>query len=314
MRILFLFFITLTFYLSACKPSDEPVLLGMKSLNDYPSGSGLAFYREKIYLMGDDASYLFVSDTSFKQTQAISFFVTDEKRIPKNVKKDPEAATILRGSSPLLFVIGSGSNERLRNFCWILDLATNAKRELTLDTFYNRLLAAGIRELNIEGIATLPSGLVLASRGNKSYLKNHLIFTSHNFWKNQSEAPISIATIGVTADTSLFSGVSGLEYSRTSDKLLLTISTENTYNPMDDGAIGKSYLWIVNDISSKTGYSGINPTVILDLENIDARFKKQKIESVCIISDTKKDAELVFVSDDDKGGSVLFKVRMNKKL
>ncbi len=239
--------------------------------------------------MGDDASYLLVTDTSFQKRDTISFFSSAGKRIPKNLKKDPEAATILNGNkNPLLFLIGSGSNERVRNYCWIFDIATQGKTEVTLDTFYNRLMAAGIRELNVEGIATLPGGLLLASRGNKSYLKNHLIFTSHNFWMNQANAPISIATIGVTTDTALFTGISGLEYSKLSDKLLLTVSTEDTYNALADGAIGKSYLWIINDISSKTSFSGINPTTITDLEKIDSRFNKQKIESVCIIKENNK--------------------------
>ncbi|MEO5984926.1 MAG: hypothetical protein ABIP80_05435 [Ferruginibacter sp.] len=315
MRTFLLFYIGLTILSAGCRAPREEVLVKLTALSDYPSGSGIAFYRDKIYLMGDDAPYLLVTDTAFITRDTIPFFSSSEKRIPKNIKKDPEGATILNvNKNPLLFIIGSGSNERLRNFCWIFDIATQVKTEVSLDTFYNRLVAAGIRELNVEGIAALPGGVVLASRGNKSYLKNHLIFTSDNFWMNQANAPISIATIGVTTDTSLFSGISGLEYSKLSDKLLLTVSTENTYNSLADGVIGKSYLWIINDISSKTGFSGINPSSVTDLETIDSRFNNQKIESVCIIQENKKSAELVFVSDDDKGGSVLFKVRLKRKL
>jgi hypothetical protein len=94
---------------------------------------------------------------------------------------------------------------------------------------------------------------------------------------------------------------------------LLTVSTENTYTSLEDGTIGKSYIWIVNDITSKRNYSGINPVKMIDLETIDNRFSNKKIESACITAENKKEMELVLVSDDDKGGSVLFKVVIGNK-
>jgi hypothetical protein len=95
---------------------------------------------------------------------------------------------------------------------------------------------------------------------------------------------------------------------------LLTVSTEDTYSTQEDGTIGKSYIWIVNDINSKRSYAAINPTKTIDLETIDQRFGKQKIESVCIISENKKEMELLLVADDDKGGSVVFRIVVSNKL
>ncbi|MEJ7671411.1 MAG: hypothetical protein WKF59_01500 [Chitinophagaceae bacterium] len=80
---------------------------------------------------------------------------------------------------------------------------------------------------------------------------NYLIFTAGAFWNNQQDAPIKIIKVGSNNDTAFFNGVSGLEYSKFTDQLLLTVSTENTYNAIDDGTIGKSYLWIINNISAK---------------------------------------------------------------
>ncbi|MBK7291988.1 MAG: hypothetical protein IPI78_18120 [Chitinophagaceae bacterium] len=83
--------------------------------------------------------------------------------------------------------------------------------------------------------------------------------------KNQKDAPISTISIGINKDSTKFSGVSGMCYSNNSDQLILTVSTENTHNNVDDGAIGKSYLWIVKNMSSKKKWKAINPDKIIDL-------------------------------------------------
>lgn len=313
MRFTFLILFIATLLLPACK-NDNSSLEKMTTLIDYPSGSGIAYLNKKIYLMGDDASYLLITDTGFHPIDTIHFFPSTGKRIPKNIKKDPEAAAIVKVNMlPMLLLVGSGSVAPQRNYCWFINPSSKEKIEVSLDTFYNRLKAAGIKDLNIEGLAEIPGGIVLATRGNKTYPKNHLVFTTNKFWQDQTNATFSIATIGTNKDTAAFNGVSGLEYSKLTDRLLLTVSTENTYNSHGDGAIGKSYLWIVNDITTKRNYSGINPSKMIDLETIDSHFISQKIESVCITAESKKEMELVLVSDDDKGGSVLFKIVLSNK-
>ncbi|MEJ7625650.1 MAG: hypothetical protein WKF35_02215 [Ferruginibacter sp.] len=311
MRVVILIFFVTTLF-SACKEKEHS-LTGFFTMPDYPSGSGIAYHDKKLYLMGDDASYLMITDTAFKTLDTISFFASETKRIPKEIKKDSEAAAIVSVNRiPSLMMIGSGSGPA-RNYCWIFDPITKEKTEIALDTFYNRLKKAGLKNLNIEGLTEIPGGILLASRGNKSSPKNYLIFTSNAFWKDQANTPFYISLLGATEDTTAFIGVSGLEYSRLSDRLLLTTSTENTYSSLGDGEIGKSFIWIIHDITSKKNYSGINPAIKIDLETIDKRFSKQKIESLCIISENNKRAEVVLVSDDDKGGSVIFKLLLKSK-
>lgn len=313
MRFTKLFFYIATALLSSCKNVNHSLLNKITALKDYPSGSGIAYLDNKLYLIGDDAAYLLIADTSFNTIDSIQFFTSTEKRIPKNIKKDLEAAAFVTVNKlPMLLLVGSGSLPQRSN-CWIINPATKEKTEVSLDTFYSRLKAAGIKDLNIEGLAEIPGGIVLASRGNKAYPKNHLVFTSRKFWQDQTNATISIAVIGTNEDTIVFNGVSGLEYSKLTDRLLLSVSTEDTYSSHGDGAIGKSYLWIVNDITTKRNYSGINPSKMIDLETIDIRFRKHKIESICIITEKKKEMELVFVSDDDLGRSVLFKIVISNK-
>ena len=303
-----LFYCPALFFLFSCN-SQKPELIEVKILNGYPSGSGLACHDGHIYIAGDDAAYILKTDAQFNILDSLRLFNSLQKRIPKDIKADLESiALINQNKMPAFLLMGSGSLAPYRNFCWIIDAKTKEKKQYRLDTFYNRLKNEGITDLNIEGAAATATGIVLASRGNKSFAKNHLIFAPNRFWEKQETSLIKIVKAGVNTDTSFFTGISGLDYSWKTDQLLLTVSTENTYNSFDDGSVGKSYLWIINDISSKKKLDAINPDKIIDLEQLDPRFKGHKIESVCILSENKKKKELVLVADDDKGGSVLFRM------
>ena len=305
---MYLFFFFAIFSIMACDKQTNK-LIAVKALNDYPSGSGLAFLDDRLYIIGDDASDILVMDTQFQVIDRINLFTPGQKRIPKDIKADLESIALIKLKATTAFLLaGSGSLSPHRNVAWIVDPANKDKKQYRLDTFYNRLRNAGIQDLNIEGITTLPFGIMLASRGNKSFLKNYLILTSDRFWENQESAAISLISTGINTDTSFFTGISGLDYSYSSDQLLLTVSTEDTRNSYEDGAVGKSYLWIINDISSKRNWKAIHPDRIIDLEELDSRFKGNKVESVCIVAENANERELALVADDDKGGTVLFKM------
>jgi hypothetical protein len=103
-----------------------------------------------------------------------------------------------------------------------------------------------------------------------------------------------------------------MDYSFKTDKLYISVTSENTFNNYDDGEIGKSFLWIINDLSIKKEYSAINPNRIIDLEEIDKRFAGHKIEGICILSESKNNTELLLASDDDDGKTILFKLSIPK--
>ena len=312
MNILFkiIYFSTLLFFAS-CSP--DFVFNKIQILKDYPSGSGLIYLNDKIYLIGDDAGYLLIVDTAFHAIDSIKLFKSEQRRIPKELKQDLESATIASvNRSQKILLVGSGSLSPYRNYGWLIDPSTKEKTEVDLKPFYTRIKKEGIDALNIEGVTAIPGGIVLASRGNRSFPANYLIFTSNEFWNNSYSASIKIIKAGINADTASFSGISGLEYSKLSDQLLLTVSTENTSSSTQDGAIGKSYLWIINNISAKKNMIAVNPNKIIDLEELDVRFKGHKIESACILFENNKKMQLVLVSDDDNGTSVLFKITLKK--
>lgn len=301
--------VTCVLSLFACK-QREGRLEKVTLLGKYPSGSALAFWKNDLYVMGDDATSLVKLSPDFIVTDSILIMENAGRRMDKASKPDLEAMTVLssRKNSSLL-MLGSGSADSLRSVAWIY--GADGKQRIDLNSFYNRLKEAGIKDLNVEGLTAYQGGMILASRGNKSFRKNLLVFTSKDFFTNQDSADIKITAVGVNTDTSVFNGISGADYAAKSDKLLLTVSTENTYDSYADGSIGKSYLWIINDISRKK-FTHINPDRIIDLEALDARFKGHKIESVCIIHETRKEFELVLAADDDKGETILFKLLLKK--
>ena len=276
----------------------------------YPSASGIEYQNKKIYIIGDDATHLLVLDSNMAYTDSIILYPGNEKKIPKAVKPDLEAAAFTTDGRLLL--LGSGSVSPQRNICWVIDPNNKKADSIRLDTFYQRLHLNGIQELNIEGATSIPGNFVLSSRGNKGYPKNHIIIADPKFWQKQSGSAIAVMLAGSQTDSSQFSGISGLAYAAKSDRLLLTVSTENTSNSFDDGDIGKSYLWIIKNISSKKRWKAVNPDKILDLESIDPRFKGQKIESVSVIKETNDFLHLLLAADNDNGSSTLFKVIIEK--
>lgn len=304
-----LFFIVVIGCNTKSRNEPQALLTAAIELNDYPSASGIEYSGDKVYVIGDDANSLLILDTVLNITDSVQLFSFPGKRIPKEVKPDLESMTIAPDGRLLLF--GSGSSS-LRNAGWLIDPDTQKKDSIRLDSFYLRLYASFIYVKNIEGIAALQGSYVLSNRGNKAFKKNYLIFTDNNFWDHQAEAKISTVLVNFNSNDSFFSGISGLAYSSQSDALLLTFSTEDTRNAIDDGAIGKSYLGIINDISAKKKEDTIEPDKIIELYEIDPRFKGHKIESVCILKETDKALQLLLAADNDNGSSTLFRLAVNK--
>lgn len=296
-------------FIISCK-NNSNILQEVKPLPYYPSASGIEYKDQKVYIIGDDANNLLILDSSLKEADSISLYSFPEKRISKAVKADLEAITVLDNGKLLL--AGSGSAMPQRNMAWLIDPATKQKDSIRLDTFYNRILLNGIKELNLEGITAYPGGFIFSNRGSKGYPKNHLVFTRRNFWNRQAQVEISSLFAGTSTDSSSFSGISGLAYAPMNDALVMTVSTEDTRNSMDDGAIGKSYLWIIKNISPKKNWKAVNPDRIIELDALDARFKGQKIESVCILKESPGLLYLLLAADNDNGSSTLFKLVVSK--
>jgi hypothetical protein len=303
-------FLFVTISTLSCNNNNN-LLEETKHFPSYPSASGIEFYNNNFFIIGDDATYLLIADSNLNVIDSIQLYKGTAKRIPKSEKPDLESASITFDNKLLL--LGSGSLSPQRNKGWLFDPITRKTDSIRLDTFFKRLTLNGIKELNIEGAAAIPGSFLLTARGSKGYPKNHLVITEKKFWEKQTMALINPILVGTNTDTNRFSGVSGLAYAAKSDRLILTVSTEDTRNAVDDGTIGNSYLWIIKNFSSKKRWKAINPDEIIDLVELDPRFKGHKIESACITKETKDFLHLLLAADNDNGSSTFFKLIVQKK-
>lgn len=296
---LFIFFSSLLF---SCMGEGE--LVRLKYLPNYSSASAVEFHNDTIFIMGDDAPYALLLNTKLDSVGRIDIVPFNEKRINKAIKHDIESSAIINDS--LLIWLGSGSMIT-RNKAWRYHLKTGDTIQIDLSFLYEQLSGAGIKELNIEGVVYTPQLIILANRGSLSYPKNELIFLNHNFLDSSFKNPIRIVKAGfqpLGADG--FVGLSGLSYSGKYDRVFAVASTERTKSKVEDGEIGKSYLWIFDDISTKRNFTAINPSRIVDLNAIDPRFESHKIESVTILEENEQEVKLLLVADDDNGTSTIF--------
>lgn len=299
-----LFLLIISSILISC--SMGTVLQEFKRFPDYPSASSVEYVNGRFYIMGDDASCLLVLDSNLNEVDTIRFFNSNERRMPKSSKHDLEAMTVLRNNK--LLITGSGSHLANRSGAIIFDPENKTFDSVRLDDFFQRFASHEIDHVNIEGMALLPSAMLMANRGHMNDRHNELIVTSPDFFLNPGEAYINKMLFGVSDDSNSFQGVSGLAYSRKKDILIATVSTEKVGNSYDDGEIGKSYLWLVNNMAVKMQWKAMNPDKIIDLEKIAPAFKNQKIEGVCVWKETKEFLYLLLVADNDDGGSNVFKV------
>lgn len=289
-------------------------LTDFQELSTFPSGSGIEYYDEKVFLAGDDAKEVLVMNKRWKELQRIPLFESTEARIPKKTKSDLEATTVIVVNGiPRLLILGSGSREEHRNKAILLDLDEYRKEEFDMTVFYDRIKAAGITDLNIESAATLAEGhIIMGNRGHKKNPDNHLIITKNTFWKHQADAELEILPVKFPGKDNKFknAGISGLTYSALNDWLIFTASTEDTDNTYDDGTIGDSYLGIIENASRKIGRKDMKVNEVITLRESEKSLKGYKIESVCVQSEKTGRLKLQLVADNDDGVSCLFKVRL----
>jgi hypothetical protein len=286
-------------------------------LTEFPSGSSVNFYKNKLYLIGDDATHILVLDREYRRVEEIALFNFDGKRISKEEKIDLETSTLLTlNSIDYLLVVGSSSRKKRKRLL-LVPLERSASKALPIEAvkikiFVERLEQTEIAEVNIEGSCIIGAQLILSSRGNRSNPASFLIRTDTTFWEHQADAMIAIASIQLPSNAPAMT-VSELNYDKSKDMLLLTFSMEATDNAYEDGAIGESYLGWINDITGKLGQDTIHVQGLIKLSDVHDSFKGEKIEGICIEDHDDEEMIAHLISDNDLGESQLFKLKLTLK-
>ena len=280
-----------------------------KELADFPSGSGIEYYNEKLYVVGDDAKDILVLDSKWNKETSIPLFDSAELRIPKKIKADLEATAIFEiNKIPRLLILGSGSTLN-RNRAILINLDDHLKEEMDITGFYNKL-KDDLEQINIESSAVILGKLIMGNRGNKSLPQNTIIATDFDFWTHPEQAEWTKITFKLPDTKGKVLGLSGMAYSRKNDWLICTLSTEDTTNAYDDGAIGDSYLGIVENASRKVGRHKMNVNELINLSEVDEAFKGYKMECCTIVSEKEGRLKMHLVADNDTGKTFLFRIRL----
>jgi hypothetical protein len=290
-------------------------LLQFLLLANFPSGSSINFYENKLYLVGDDARTLIVLNTNYQLLDSLRLFNYPEKRIPKSQKMDLESSAIvtIAGDRHLVALGSASTNGRKK----ILLIPLTAGGTIdhgrpvvskSISVFVDRLTNGGVKVANIEGATAMGSTMILANRGNRNDPNNYLIITGEDFWSQQKEASLRIVTIELAGSHSEFLGISELLYVESKDMILFTFTSEGTNNAYDDGVIGSSYIGWVNNGAAKLKQAKFRLDGMISLLDASHEFKNQKVEGICVEYMNDDELLLHLISDNDNGETKLFKV------
>jgi hypothetical protein len=297
----------LTVSINSCKPKKPGLeLLAVKKFSSFPSASAIEYNDGKIFLFGDDASYLLILDTGYRQLDTVHYISDTAYRIAKQTKPDIEAATLLQNNNETyLYAIGSFSTVQRRKI-FIFHLSNIHSFSILNDSLLFQNLKA-LPEINTEGLAIVKSKLVLANRANTTHKTNKLVVMNNVFSGKNTSPQATIIDLVLNGKNVI--GLSGLHYVEENDILLFTASEENTPSATQDGAIGESYLGCIKGFSKKINQKSVQPDWMINLSNVSEEFKKQKIESVCVEKMANSEAILHLAADNDNGESRLFKMK-----
>lgn len=251
--------------------------------------------------MGDDAAMILVLDEHLKEEKRIPIFPAGQGlRIPKPEKPDLEASFVIeKDGKKIIVFLGSGSLSPQRDSAFIFDPNKGSIERVDLSKFYN-FLRQSFNQLNIEAATFIHGEFAFGIRANTSSPDNFIVFSAGDI-----HSPEFRRTVKVKLPVS-DAGMSGMDYDEETDRLFITFSSENTPNPYDDGPIGESYLAIIDEARARLQNPELTISSLTRLGELSIELISQKIESVALI---KGSPELLLVADDDKGGTILFKLR-----
>ncbi|HYG40918.1 MAG TPA: hypothetical protein VD908_19975 [Cytophagales bacterium] len=278
-------------------------------LNEVHSASGIEYLMNKIYVIGDDSSFLYLYNIEGRLLGKTSLYAHSFKpgeRIPKIEKADLESLTHAnyKGKDYLL-TLGSGSKEIQRDKGFLIELEDMTVKELSLKSLYDGLRTTekvvGVGKLNIEGLCSKGNEIILFARGNISGQNITLTykteaFISHLIEQKTIEKPV-IANYKLPTLEGWASGFSGAVYDQKNDTILFTATVEKTLNEIDDGETLGSFVGAI-DLSDK------EPKMKYSIIMEDGLPYKEKVESIAVLNSEEKITALA-VTDSDGGDSVL---------
>ncbi|MDF2179771.1 hypothetical protein P2G88_16085 [Aliiglaciecola sp. CAU 1673] len=283
---------------------SEPVIR-----KDLPSASANMLMGERLYVVGDDASFLFVLDNNFEmidKTPISPLQPAADGRVPGDIKEDMEAmdAMEVHGEAALV-ILGSGTKPRFREKGIVLALDNSFKVERDLAPLYQQLhQATGFKAsetLNIEGLASDAEYVYIFNRGSRSpnaiFRLNKANFIQYMLGQTDSIEHINAQIVRLPKNNVMESTFSGAVYSPAMKKLFFTASMEGDKNEILGSFVG----WLTPeqmDFKSPLDLSSQPLAVMLNGKNLI-----NKIESITLSREDENQVEGALAADNDDGTS-----------
>lgn len=287
--------------LMGCNQAPKLELLKEKTLS-YPSSSAIEYYQDRLYVVGDDATYVMVTDADLNPVDSIVLF-PGIQRLPKYAKPDLESMVLVPNKEGAMVEILSSASLANRNKIINIQIPERNVVIDTFDYFKFRSLTPAVMQPNIEGSALVNKIWVQASRAHDAQRQNSFIVWHTGFLQSKAHLIKLQLPLRQTA------GVSSLYFDTKKDVLYLTLSEEATSSVTEDGAIGGSYLGAIRNFSSKLSSATLAPDYLISLSDVHRSLRSQKIEGITLVEE-KRRTTIFLCADNDDGKSTVFKLAL----
>lgn len=291
------------------KDSKYPLcIVEKKVLDSIPSGSGIVIKDDTGYIIGDDATGIYMLNLKTYEQQKISLAGFDYNlyREPKPVKRDFECATLVswKGDEYLL-AFGSGSNTSRDSMLMVSTSDLTGNKVISLQKFYSRLQILTRTDSgawNIEAATAVKDLLILFNRGNNLIIKFKFSdFISYLFDHNAPFPAIVYHRIRlpfIQNHEARLSGACTID----SNYILFSASVEDTPDWTKDGPVLGSFIGIYSVQDNRIAASYL-------LQDETGVPLKEKIESLDILRNSPGEGLiLVAMGDNDDGTTNLFRL------
>lgn len=296
--------ITLTFDLTYAQVE----LVKTTQLNSFPSASSLTFYKNYLYVLGDDAPELLILNKDHEKTKEIKLFSAMGKRISKDEKADLEASSLFVHGKKNYLIAFSSFSKTNRNKILVCNISKPAAPSLKFLNAKDPFKDIDVEETNIEGAAFIADKLLLSNRANHTHKTNYLVVADFDATRGIKTKDASIIKV-ILPDSAGVVGISGLEYVKEKDLLLFVASTEHTSNATEDGIIGDSFIGYISNVSKKLDQQEIQVDNFTSFTKAVKGSRIYKIESIVLESINGNELVLHLAADNDDGKSTLFKLK-----
>lgn len=247
------------------------------------SSSGIFYQGENLFLLSDNASWLYAYHLELQSLKQIPLFdAAITENIPKKQKPDLEALSYADGA---LYAFGSGSTpNRNRGFRWQPE--TGALQELALAGLYEKMQQlSGIDQanFNIEGAFKTNGHWYFFQRGNGAAARNGF-FRFSGSWENP--AGLRFTQVVLPTINNFSSGFTDATWA--DEKCYFLASAEDSGSTFEDGAVAGSALGVLDLESGRV----IDFLVISDthkFEGLTLRDQQQVSLSFLLCEDNDSD-------------------------